>query len=223
MTMQRSEFAATIDHTYLKIASGDTEIRRVCLEAEKFGFASVAVFPVAVPLSAAILDGTDVRVCAALGFHLGTYPPELKAHETEDVIRKGAVEVDLVMNVAAAKAERWDLLEREFALFRKAAGPCVAKIILETCLLTDAQKIRACEIAKEASLDYVKTSTGYKKGATVPDVALMHRTVAPELKVKASGGIRSLDDALAMLDAGASRLGTSSGVQLVQAFDERFG
>ena len=223
MTMQRSEFAATIDHTYLKISSGDGEIRRVCLEAEKFEFASVAVFPVAVPLSAAALEGTGVRVCAALGFHLGTYPPELKAHEVEDVIRKGAAEVDLVMNVAAAKAGRWDLLKREFELFRKAAGECIAKIILETCLLTDAEKTRACEIAKEAGLDFVKTSTGYKKGATVPDVKLMHRTVAPQLEVKASGGIRSLDNALAMLDAGASRLGTSAGVTLMKAFEERFG
>ena len=223
MTMQRGDFASTIDHTYLKIHRSDAEVRRLCFEAERNGFASVALFPVAVPLAASMLSGTGVGVCAALGFHLGAYPPELKAFETEDAIRNGATEVDLVMNVAAAKAEDWDLLRKEFELFRQAAGSCVAKIILETCLLTDQEKIRACEIAKEVGLDYVKTSTGYKEGATVPDVKLMHRTVAPQLKVKASGGIRSLDDALAMLDAGASRLGTSAGVSLMRAFDERFG
>jgi len=223
MTMQRNEFAATVDHTYLKIHTGDGEVRRVCLEAEKYGFASVAVFPAAVPLAASMLEGTGVGVCVALGFHLGTYPPELKAFETKDAIENGATEVDLVMNVAAAKAAEWDLMRREFDLFREAAGDCVAKIILETCLLSDDEKRRACEIAVEAGLDYVKTSTGYKKGATVPDVKLMHEAVAPKLKVKASGGIRTLDDALAMLEAGASRLGTSAGVALMSAFDERYG
>jgi deoxyribose-phosphate aldolase len=222
MTIDRKNFAKTIDHTYLKIHRSDAEIKRVCLEAEKYGFASVAVLPVAVPLAASLLAGTDVAVCVALGFHLGAYPPELKAFETEDAIAKGATEVDLVMNVAAAKAKDWDLLRQEFRLFRKAAGDKIAKIILETCLLTDDEKVKACELAKEAGLDYVKTSTGYKKGATVPDVKLMHKTVAPQLKVKASGGIRALNDALAMLDAGASRLGTSSGVSLMGAYDKQF-
>jgi len=223
MTIDRKTLAKTIDHTYLKIHRSDAEIRRLCLEAEKYGFASVAVFPVAVPVAASLLKGTDVAVCAALGFHLGGYPPELKAFETEDAIAKGATEVDLVMNVAAAKAGDWNLLKNEFELFRKAAGDKIAKIILETCLLTDDEKVKACELAKEAGLNYVKTSTGYKKGATVPDVTLMHKTVAPQLKVKASGGIRTLDDALVMLDAGASRLGTSAGVALMQAFDKKFG
>jgi len=222
MTIDLKTFAKTIDHTYLKIHRSDAEIKRLCLEASKYGFASVAVFPVAVPLAASLLKGTEVAVCAALGFHLGTYPPEIKAFETEDAIAKGATEVDLVMNVAAAKEENWDLLRREFALFRKAAGDKIAKIILETCLLTDKEKIKACELAKEAGLDYVKTSTGYKKGATVPDVKLMYKTVSPELKVKASGGIRTLDDALAMLEAGASRLGTSAGVALIEAYDRQF-
>jgi len=223
MAMQRDEFARTIDHTYLKIHRSDAEVRRVCLEAEKHGFASVAVFPVAVPLAARMLKGTGVEVCVALGFHLGGYPPELKAYETKDAIEKGATEVDLVMNVAAAKAKKWDLLREEFEQFRAAAGDCTAKIILETCHLTDDEKVHACRIAKAAGLDYVKTSTGYKKGATVPDVKLMYREVAPTLKVKASGGIRTLDESLAMLDAGASRLGTSSGVDLMKAFAERFG
>jgi deoxyribose-phosphate aldolase len=223
MTMERNDFAATIDHTYLKIDRSDAEVRRVCFEAEKHAFASVAVFPVAVPLVASLLKGTGVGVCAALGFHLGSYPPELKAFETDDAIANGATEVDLVMNVAAAKSGDWELLHKEFELFRQAAGDCIAKIILETCHLTDAEKVKACEIAKDVGLDFVKTSTGYKQGATVSDVRLMHRTVAPCLKVKASGGIRTLDDALAMLDAGASRLGASSGVRLMKAFDERFG
>jgi len=127
------------------------------------------------------------------------------------------------MNVAAAKAKDWDLLKREFELFRKAAGDKIAKIILETCLLTDEEKVKACELAKEVGLDYVKTSTGFKKGATIPDVKLMHETVAPQLKVKAAGGIRTLKDALAMIEAGASRLGTSSGVALIEAYDRQFG
>jgi len=223
MTMQRSQFAATIDHTYLKIHSSDGELRRICLEAEKYRFASVAVLPIAVPLAASMLRGSGVEICVALGFHLGAYPPELKAYETEDAIQRGATEVDLVMNVAAAKAKKWSLLEEEFKRFRAAAGEHTAKIILETCLLSDEEKTRACQIAKAARLDYVKTSTGYKKGATVADVKLMHRTVAPAVKVKASGGIRTLDEALAMLEAGASRLGTSAGVDLMKAFGERFG
>ena len=127
------------------------------------------------------------------------------------------------MNVAAAKAKDWDLLKREFELFRKAAGDKIAKIILETCLLTDEEKVKACELAKEVGLDYVKTSTGFKKGAPSPDVKLMHETVAPQLKVKAAGGIRTLKDALAMIEAGASRLGTSSGVALIEAYDRQFG
>jgi len=222
IAMQAGDFASTIDHTYLKIHRSDAEVKRVCYEAASNQFASVAVFPIAVPLAASMLKGTGVEVCVALGFHLGTYPPELKAFETEDAIRNGATEVDLVMNVAAAKAARWDLLEEEFALFRKAAGDCVAKIILETCLLTDDEKRRACEIAAAAGLDYVKTSTGYREGATVPDVKLMYETVQPDVKVKASGGIRTLDDALAMIEAGASRLGTSAGVALMTAFKGRF-
>ena len=223
MTIDRKTFAKTIDHTYLKIHRSDAEIKRICFEAEKHEFASVAIFPVAVPLAASLLKDTGVAVCAALGFHLGTYPPEIKAFETEDAIAKGATEVDLVMNVAAAKAKDWDLLKREFELFREAAGDKIAKIILETCLLTDEEKVKACEIAKEVGLDYVKTSTGYKKGATVPDVKLMHETVAPQLKVKAAGGIRTLDDALSMIEAGASRLGTSAGVTLIEAYDKQFG
>lgn len=223
MTIDRKTFAKTIDHTYLKIHRSDAEIKRICFEAEKHGFASVAILPVAVPLAASLLKDTGVAVCAALGFHLGAYPPEIKAFETEDAIAKGATEVDLVMNVAAAKAKDWDLLKREFELFREAAGGKFAKIILETCLLTDDEKIKACELAKETGLDFVKTSTGYKKGATIPDVKLMHETVAPQLKVKAAGGIRTLDDALSMIEAGASRLGTSAGVTLIEAYDKQFG
>lgn len=223
MTIDRKTFAKTIDHTYLKIHRSDAEIKRICFEAEKHEFASVAIFPVAVPLAASLLKDTGVAVCAALGFHLGAYPPEIKAFETEDAIAKGATEVDLVMNVAAAKAKDWDLLKREFELFREAAGDKIAKIILETCLLTDDEKIKACELAKETGLDFVKTSTGYKKGATIPDVKLMHETVAPQLKVKAAGGIRTLDDALSMIEAGASRLGTSAGVTLIEAYDKQFG
>jgi len=223
MTIDRKSFARTIDHTYLKIDGGYTEIKLRCLEAEKHGFASVAVFPVAVPLVASCLKDSDVVVCAALAFHLGAYPPEIKAFEVRDTIAKGAAEVDMVMNVAAAKSVNWDLLKEEFDRFREAAGDKIAKIILETCLLTDEEKVKVCELAKEAELDFVKTSTGYKEGATVPDVKLMHKTVSPQLKVKASGGIRTLENALAMIKAGASRLGTSAGVTLMERYDKKFG
>ncbi len=230
MTIDRKAFAGTIDHTYLKIEGGPGEITRVCLEAEKHGFASVAVYPTAVPLAAKLLRGTPVQVCAALGFHLGTYTPDQKAFETRDIIEKGATEVDLVMNVAAAKSGDWSLLEEEFGKFREAAGTTTAKIILETYLLTNEEKVKACELAKAAKLDFVKTSTGFRKGtaekpggATVPDVKLMADTVLPDVRVKAAGGIRTLDDALGLIEAGATRLGCSAGVQLMSAYDEKHG
>jgi len=230
MKLNRKSFAATIDHTYLKIEGGMGDIVRVCCEAEKHGFASVAVYPSVVPAAARLLRGTPVKVCAALGFDLGTYTPTQKAFETRDIIEKGATEVDLVMNVAAAKSKNWSLLEEEFGKFREAAGKTTAKIILETYLLTDEEKAEVCRIAKAAKLDFVKTSTGFRAGspgkpggATVHDVKLMADTVFPELRVKAAGGIRTLDDALALIEAGATRLGCSAGVELVEAYAKRFG
>ena len=230
MSIDRKTFARTIDHTYLKIEGGPGEIKRVCLEAEKYGFASVAIYPSAVPLAVKLLKGTSVQVCVALGFDLGTYTPDQKAFETRDSIAKGATEVDLVMNVAAVKTKNWGLLEEEFGKFREAAGQTTAKIILETYLLTDEEKTKACVIAKKAKLDFVKTSTGFRSGtadkpggATVHDVKLMADAVLPDVRVKASGGIRTLDDALALLEAGATRLGCSAGVELIAAYDKRFG
>ncbi|MBN1858864.1 deoxyribose-phosphate aldolase [Candidatus Bipolaricaulota bacterium] len=230
MNIDRKAFAGTIDHTYLKIEGGPGEITRICLEAEKYGFASVAIYPTAVPMAANLLRGTSVEICAALGFDLGTYTPDQKAFETRDIIEKGATEVDLVMNVAAAKTKEWGLLEEEFGKFREAAGKTTAKIILETYLLTDEEKIKVCELAKAAKLDFVKTSTGFRKGtaekpggATVHDVKLMGETVLPDVRVKAAGGIRTLDDALSLIEVGATRLGCSAGVQLIEAYDKRFG
>ncbi len=230
MNIDRKAFAGTIDHTYLKIEGGPGEIKRICLEAEKFGFASVAVYPSVVPMAAKLLRGTPVQICAALGFDLGTYTPDQKAFETRDIIEKGATEVDLVMNVAAAKMKEWGLLEEEFGKFREAAGKTTAKIILETYLLTDEEKVKVCQLAKAAKLDFVKTSTGFRKGtadkpggATVHDVKLMGETVLPDVRVKAAGGIRTLDDALGLIEVGATRLGCSAGVQLMEAYDKRFG
>jgi len=229
MTIDRKAFAGTIDHTYLKIEGGPGEIQRICLEAEKYGFASVAIYPSVVPFAAKLLNGTSVEICAALGFDLGTYTPDQKAFETKDIIEKGATEVDLVMNVAAAKSKEWGLLEEEFGKFREAAGQTTAKIILETYLLTDEEKVKACELAMAAKLDFVKTSTGFRKGtpdkpggARVHDVKLMADTVLPNVRVKAAGGIRTLDDALALIDVGATRLGCSAGVQLMAAYDAKY-
>jgi len=230
MNIDRKTFAGTIDHTYLHIEGGPGEIIRICLEAEKYGFASVAVYPSVVPMAAKLLRGTSVQVCAALGFDLGTYTADQKAFETRDIIEKGATEVDVVMNVAAAKAKEWGALEEEFGKFREAAGKMTAKVILETYLLTDEEKIKVCQLAKAAKLDFVKTSTGFRKGtankpggATVHDVKLMADTVLPEVRVKAAGGIRTLDDALALIEVGATRLGCSAGVQLMEAYDKKFG
>ena len=223
--LRLADFARMIDHTYLKIDGGPVEVTRVCLEAEKHGFAAVAVFPTAVPLAAQLLKGTNVKVCAALAFPLGSYPPEIKAAEASDAIVKGATELDMVVNIGAVKAGNWSLVEEELTRFREATRGYIAKLILECCYLTSEEKRKLCILAKDIGLDFVKTSTGFVKGggATVEDVKLMHEVVGSHLGVKAAGGIRTLDQALAMIKAGATRLGTSSGVQLFKEFEARYG
>lgn len=224
-TLTLADFARMIDHTYLKIDGGPAEVVRVCLEAEKYGFAAVAVFPTAVSLAVHILKGTDVKVCAALAFPLGIYPAEIKIAEALDAIAKGAEELDMVVNVGAVKAGNWSLVEDELVKFREATRGFIAKLILECFYLTTEEKKKLCALAKEVGLDFVKTSTGFIKGggATVEDVKLMRETVGPHLGVKAAGGIRSLEQALSMIKAGATRLGTSSGVQLFKEFEALYG
>lgn len=217
--MSGEKLASMIDHTELRIDATYNDIKLLCLEAEKYGFATVAIHPVNVPLAVSLLKDTNIKVDTAVGFHHGNYPTELKVFETRDAVEKGAKEIDFVMNIGALKAKRDDLVREDMLAIKEAAGNLMTKVILETCLLTDGEKRRACEIAKEAGVDFVKTSTGFgEKGATVEDVKLMKEVVGDEIEVKASGGIRSVDDALSMIEAGASRIGTSSGVQIVEDF-----
>jgi deoxyribose-phosphate aldolase len=219
--MNREQLARMIDHTALKIEVSSVDIEKLCEEGRRYHFAAVAVNPVNVPLAAKLLKGTDVKVDAALSFFLGAYPIDFKVFEVTDAVEKGADELDMVMNVGALKSGDYDFIRREMEAFVKAAGNKVTKIILETALLADEEKIKACEIAREVGVKFVKTSTGFgPSGATVHDVKLMREIVGPDMGVKASGGISTAEDALAMIQAGANRIGTSSGVEIVKGLEE---
>lgn len=215
------QLAGMIDHTFLKPFGTAENIEKLCAEARKYEFAMVAINPAEVETCVKLLEGSPVRVGAAIGFPLGQTTTECKAFETRDAIAKGATEIDTVINVRALQKGRLDIVKKEIeemvAICRPAGVIC--KVILETCYLSDAEKETVCRIAKEAGVDFVKTSTGFGTvGATVEDVALMRRVVGPEIGVKAAGGIRDLDTALAMIKAGATRIGTSSGVTIVEAY-----
>ena len=215
------QLAGMIDHTYLKPFGTEENMEKLCAEARKYGFAMVAINPAEVETCVKLLAGSPVRVGAAIGFPLGQTTTECKAFETRDAIAKGATEIDTVINIRALQKGQLDIVKREIedmvAICRPAGVIC--KVILETCYLSDAEKETVCRIAKEAGVDFVKTSTGFgTAGATVEDVALMRRVVGPEIGVKAAGGIRDLDSALAMIKAGATRIGTSNGVAIVEAF-----
>ncbi|EEL49216.1 MULTISPECIES: deoxyribose-phosphate aldolase [Bacillus cereus group] len=210
-------YAKLIDHTLLKPDTKKEAIVTLCEEAKKHDFASVCVNPTWVETAAELLKGTDVKVCTVIGFPLGANTPETKAFETQDAIAKGATEVDMVINIGALKDKNDELVERDVrAVVEAAKGKALVKIIIETCLLTEEEKIRACELSVKAGVDFVKTSTGFSTGgATVEDVALMRKTVGPKIGVKASGGVRNGQDMDAMVEAGATRIGTSAGVALV--------
>jgi deoxyribose-phosphate aldolase len=214
-----ADLARTIDHTLLKPDATEEQIRQLCLEARQFEFASVCVNPTWAPLAAELLRGARPLVCTVIGFPLGATLPEVKAFEAERAIAAGACEIDMVINVGALKSLHYDLVHRDIAgVVQKArrAGALV-KVIIETGLLTDEEKVEACVLSQAAGADYVKTSTGFSTGgATVADVALMRRVVGAQMGVKASGGIRSAGDVSAMLEAGATRIGASAGVKIVQ-------
>jgi len=206
-----------IDHTLLKADATTEEIVKLVEEAKEYLFASVCVNPTWVRTAAGMLaDTPEVKVCTVIGFPLGATTPETKAFETKNAIENGADEIDMVINVGALKDNQDDLVERDIrAVVEAAKGKALVKVIIETCLLTKEEKIRACEISVKAGADYVKTSTGFSTGgATVEDIRLMRQTVGPEIGVKASGGVRSREDALAMVEAGATRIGASSGVSI---------
>ncbi len=207
----------TIDHTLLKPDATKAQIQRLCEEAKQHGFASVCVNPYWIPLVTELLSGTGVLPCCVIGFPLGATLSAAKAAEAAEAVRLGAREVDMVINVGAAKDGDWELVQSDIAAVVNAAHPKAnVKVIIETCLLTDEEKVRACLCAKDADADFVKTSTGFSTGgATAADVNLMRRTVGADMGVKASGGVRTREDAIAMLDAGASRLGASAGVKIV--------
>lgn len=205
-----------IDHTILKADAKRSDVKRLCEEAKKYGFASVCVNSCHIEFVAKELEGTDVLPCCVVGFPLGAMLTEGKADETRASVRRGAKEIDMVINIGAAKEGDWELVENDIKAVVDAAGDALVKVIIETCLLTDEEKVLACRAAKKAGAGYVKTSTGFSTGgATLEDVRLMRKTVGAEMGVKASGGIRDYETAVKMIEAGASRLGTSSGVKLV--------
>ncbi|MGA8941649.1 MAG: deoxyribose-phosphate aldolase [Thermoactinomyces sp.] len=217
--MEKNKLAKMIDHTLLKPDATREKIVQLAEEARKYRFASVCVNPAWVPVAYEILKDTDVKVCTVIGFPLGATTPEIKAAETKKAIADGATEVDMVINIGALKGRQDDVVERDIRAVTDAAkGKALTKVIIETCLLTDEEKVRACEIAARAGADFVKTSTGFSVGgATAEDVALMRKTVGEKLGVKASGGVRSLEDLVKMVEAGATRIGTSSGVKIMEA------
>jgi deoxyribose-phosphate aldolase len=210
--------ARMIDHTLLKPDATPMEVEKLCAEAKKFNFASVCINPSYVPLCVRLLRSTQVKVCTVIGFPLGATSTASKAHETEQAIRDGAGEVDMVINVGMLKAGEYKYVESDiFAVTSIARRQRVlSKVIIETALLTDEEKIKACVLAKRAGADFVKTSTGFSKGgATAADIALMRRVVGSAMGVKASGGVRSRDEALAMVASGADRIGASASVKIV--------
>ena len=210
------EMARWIDHTLLKPDATQEQVEKICEEAKEYSFASVCINPTWVSLCYKLLRGTNVKVCTVIGFPLGATLPEIKATEARQVINNGAQEVDMVINVGALKSGDLALVEHDIRSVVRAAGRRVVKVILETCLLTDEEKVTACTIAKQAGADFVKTSTGFSSGgATVTDVALMRKVVGPGMGVKASGGVRSYDEACKMVEAGATRIGASASVAIV--------
>ena len=210
--------AHMIDHTMLKPDATQDQIAQLCYEARKYNFASVCINPTNVKLCAELLQGSDVLVCTVIGFPLGATSTEAKVFETQQAIRDGATEVDMVINVGALKSRDYELVERDIASIARTchAGNAILKVIIEAALLTDEEKVIACQLAKVAGADFVKTSTGFGPGgATAEDVALMRRVVGPAMGVKAAGGIRTFKDAQKMIAAGASRIGASASIKIV--------
>lgn len=207
-----------IDHTALKPNTNKESILKLIAEAKTYDFASVCVNPCWVALAHQELKNTDVKVCTVIGFPLGANTTEVKVFETKDAIEKGAQEIDMVINIAMLKDKEYDYVENEIHQIVEAAkDKAIVKVIIETCLLTDEEKIKACELSQKAGADFVKTSTDFSTGgATVHDIALMRKTVGAEMGVKASGGVHTHEEALAMVEAGATRIGASAGVKLLK-------
>jgi deoxyribose-phosphate aldolase len=207
-----------IDHTLLKADASQDQIAQLAYEAKTYHFASVCINPAHVKLASQLLKGSDVAVCTVVGFPLGATPGTVKAFETQQAIRDGASEIDMVINVGALKSEDYTVVYEDISAVVRAAhaGNAMVKVIIEAALLTDEEKVVACQLAKSAGADFVKTSTGFGPGgATIADVALMRRVVGPSIGIKAAGGVGSFSDAQAMIAAGATRIGASAGVRIV--------
>ena len=220
--MTRRELAAMIDHTFLKASGEPDAVERLCAEARKYRFACAMVNPAEVARAAELLDGSDVRVGTVVGFPLGQNTVKTKCFEAVESVQNGARDIDHVLNIRDLRSKPSDEVLEDLTLMnlapKKVCDDVVTKLIIECCYLTDDEKVLACRLAKKAGFDFVKTSTGFGSGgATVEDVALMRKTVGKTMGVKAAGGIRTLADALAMVEAGANRLGCSAGVEIVES------
>jgi len=214
--LEPAALAKYIDHTLLASDASRAQIATLCQEARDHGFYSVCVNSGQVPYAAQLLTGASVKVCAVVGFPLGAGLSDTKAFEAQRAIAAGAGEIDMVLNIGALKDGLFEVVRDDIALVKQACGAVPLKVILETCLLDEAQKVRACEISRELNVAFVKTSTGFSRsGATLEDVALMRKVVGTAVQVKASGGVRDYATAVAMIEAGATRLGTSSGIAIV--------
>lgn len=209
--------AQMIDHTLLKSAATRPDIEKLCNEARQYGFCSVCVNPFWVSYARELLQGSDVKVCTVIGFPLGASTSTVKAFETADAVKNGADEIDMVINIGALRNREYETVLKDIQAVRQACEGHTLKVIIETSQLTDEEKVKACELATQAHADFVKTSTGFVGGgATAADVALMRRSIAPSMQVKASGGVRTRADAQAMTAAGASRIGASSSIHIVE-------
>ena len=218
--MDKKKLAGMMDHTILKATATPAQVEKVCKEALSIGAASVCINPANIPLAKKLLAGSDVKVCTVVGFPLGANTSETKAFETKDAIANGAQEIDMVINIGALLAgDEQVVLDDVKAVVRAAAG-VVVKVIIETCYLSDAQKKTACELSLKAGAHFVKTSTGFGTGGATPqDIALMRSVVGDKMKVKASGGIRTYADAMAVVDASADRLGLSSSLEILSGLE----
>lgn len=216
--MEKNQLAKMIDHTLLKPEANESGIRKLCKEALEYNFASVCINPCYVKLCSDELKESEVKVCTVIGFPLGATTSEVKAFETKNAIENGAEEVDMVINVGKLKDKNFEYVKKDIeAVVNAAKGKALTKVILETCLLTDEEKVIACKLSKEAGADYVKTSTGFSTGgATYEDIKLMRETVGPDMGVKASGGVRTYEDTVKLIEAGASRIGASASVAICQ-------
>ena len=216
--MDKQKLASMIDHTILKADASRESVEQICKEALEYKFASVCINPSNIELAAKMLAGSEVKVCTVIGFPLGANTTEVKAFETKDAIGKGAHEVDMVINIARLKDRDYDYVRNDIkAVVEASKGKALNKVIIETCLLTDEEKVKACELAKEAGADFVKTSTGFSTGGSTPaDIKLMRETVGIEMGVKASGGVRCLADAEAVINSGATRIGASAGIAICE-------